>query len=127
MSDGEEWVCHLSDSRLATQEPQHAPLVQGNVIGFVAFDFVLGLVLAGVVDVSFVIYVLCIHLDDFPADPSGLRIPAHMVTHLESSRHPSMSGTSGWGALNHLMLLPLSRRPARPFHRRRRNYESNRL
>src|SRR6516162_4811014 len=127
MSDGEEWVCHLSDSRLATQEPQHATLVQGNVIGFVAFDFVLGFVLAGVVDVSFVIHVLCVRLDDFPADPSGLRIPAHTVTHLESSRHPSISGTCGRGALNHLVLLLLSRHPARSFHLRRRNYESNRL
>jgi hypothetical protein len=69
--------------------------VQGNVIGLVAFDFVLGFVLAGVVDVSFVIHVRRMHLDDFPADPPGLRIPAYTVTQLESSRRPPISGTLG--------------------------------
>src|SRR6266550_7376228 len=128
MSDGEEGLCHsVRDRRLARQEPQRACLVQGNVIGLVAFDFVLGLVLAGVVDVSFVVHILCMHLDDSPADPPSLGIPAYTVTHLESLCHPSTPGTSCRGALNHLMLLPLSRRPARSFHLRRRNYESNRL
>src|SRR6266481_1583139 len=88
MSDGEEGLCHsVRGRRLATQEPQRAPLVQGNVIGLVAFDFVLGFVLAGVVDVSFVIHVRRMHLDDFPADPPSLRIPAYTVTHLESLCH----------------------------------------
>src|SRR5262249_10963760 len=114
---------------LATHAPQHAPLVQGNVIGLVAFDLVLRFVLAGVVDVSFVVHVLCMHLDDFPADPAGLRIPAYTVAHLESSRHVSISGASGsgsvgWAALNQLMPRPPSRRPARPFHLRRRDHES---
>src|SRR5262249_60647340 len=59
------------------------------MVGLVAFDFVLGLVLAGVVDVSFVIHVLCMHLDDSPADPSGLRVPAYMVMQLESFFHTS--------------------------------------
>src|SRR6266566_3154596 len=96
MSDGEEGLCHsVRGRRLATQEPQRACLVQGNVIGLVAFDFVLGFVLAGVVDVSFVVHVLCMHLDDSPADPPSLGIPAYTVTHLESSRRPSISGTLG--------------------------------
>src|SRR5438094_8493668 len=90
MSDGEEGLCHsVRDRRLARQEPQRACLVQGNVIGLIAFDFVLGFVLAGVVDVSFVVHVLCMHLDDFPADPPSLGIPAYTVTHLESLCHPS--------------------------------------
>src|SRR6266481_5684881 len=93
MSDGEEGLCHsVRGRRLATQEPQRAPLVQGDVSGLVAFDFVLGFVLAGVVDVSFVVHVLCMHLDEFPADPPGLRIPAYPVTHLESLRHRSTPG-----------------------------------
>src|SRR5258707_15347831 len=88
MSDGEEGLCHsVRGRRLATQEPQRAPLVQGDVIGLVAFDFVLGFVLAGVVDVSFVVHVLCMHVDDSPADPPSLRIPAYTITHLESPRH----------------------------------------
>src|SRR5712692_10097864 len=88
MSDGEEGLCHsVRGRRLATQEPQRAPLVQGDVIGLIAFDFVLRFVLAGVVDVSFVVHVLRMHLDDFPADPPSLRIPAYTVTHLESLCH----------------------------------------
>src|SRR5438552_1956021 len=78
---------YVPGSRLTTHEPQGGPLVQGDMVGLVAFDFVLGLVLAGVVDVSFVVHVLCVHLDDFPADPPGLRIPAYTVTHLESLCH----------------------------------------
>src|SRR5438876_10863850 len=94
MSDGEEGLCHsVRGRRLARQEPQRACLVQGNVIGLVAFDFVLGFVLAGVVDVSFVVHVLCMHLDDSPADPPSLGIPAYTVTHLESLCHPSTPGT----------------------------------
>src|SRR5262249_24284468 len=59
------------------------------MVGLVAFDFVLRFVLARVVDVSFVIDVLCMHLDDSPADPSGLRVPAYMVMQLESFFHTS--------------------------------------
>src|SRR5262249_61589037 len=53
------------------------------------FDFVLRFVLARVVDVSFVIDVLCMHLDDSPADPSGLRVPAYTIMQLESFFHTS--------------------------------------
>jgi hypothetical protein len=34
-----------------------------------------------------VIDVLYVHLDDSPADPPGLRVPAHTVTDLESFHH----------------------------------------
>src|SRR5262245_4557940 len=59
------------------------------MVGFVAFDFVLGLILARVVDVSFVIHVLRMHLDDSPADPPGLRVPAYTIMQLESFFHTS--------------------------------------
>ena len=57
------------------------------MVGFIAFDFVLGLILARVVDVSFVIHVLRMHLDDSPADPPGLRVPAYTIMQLESFFH----------------------------------------
>src|SRR6266446_1714919 len=80
---------YVPASRLATQEPQRCSLVQGDVVGLVAFDFVLGFVLARVVDVSFVIHVLRMHLGDSPADPPGLRVPADTVMQLESFCHLS--------------------------------------
>src|SRR4029077_8581745 len=61
------------------------------MVGLVAFDLVLGFVLIRVMDVSFVIDVLYVHLDDSPADPPGLRVPAHTVTDLESFHHFSTS------------------------------------
>src|SRR5258708_3927480 len=114
MSDGEGGLWHGVGGRGGgRQEDERAWLVQGNVIGLVAFDFVLGFVLAGVVDVSFVVHVRHMHLDDSPADPPSLGIPAYTVTHLESLCHPSTPGTSCRGPLNHLMPLILCGLPAR--------------
>src|SRR5262249_38802550 len=69
--------------------------MQGDMVGLVAFDFVLRFVLARVVDVSFVIDVLCMHLDDSPADPPGLRVPAYTVVQLESFFHTSTCTEKG--------------------------------
>jgi hypothetical protein len=46
---------------------QHRRLVQGDVIGLIALDFILRLVGAGTVNVAFVIDVQSMHFDDFPA------------------------------------------------------------
>jgi hypothetical protein len=57
--------------------PQSAPLVQGDVVRSVALDFVLGIILAGMMNIAFVVYVLGVHLDDRAAGPVGFRIPAY--------------------------------------------------
>src|SRR5581483_6077941 len=58
-----------------------------NMIGLVALDFVLGILLAGVVRVSLVVGVAGMHLDDRAADAPGLGIPGHVVADLEFSAH----------------------------------------
>jgi hypothetical protein len=55
-----------------------------DVIGLVALDLVLRVFLARMVHVSFVIHVLRVHPDNSAAHSSGLRIPTHPVTPLQS-------------------------------------------
>src|SRR5207247_9568649 len=43
--------------------------------------------LARVVDISFVIHILGVHLDNFATDSSGLRIPTHPITLSECFCH----------------------------------------
>src|SRR5215831_21334956 len=57
------------------------------MVGLVAFNFVLRLVLARVMHVAFVIHVLRVHLDDSASDPPSLRIPAHAVARFEPFDH----------------------------------------
>src|SRR5262245_64030779 len=59
------------------------------MIGLVALDLVLRVVLACMVDVSLPIDVLRMHLDDPAADAPGLRVPAHVIARLEPLRHAS--------------------------------------
>lgn len=62
---------------------QHRGLVQGDVIGLVALDFILRLVGCSMVDVAFVIDVPFMDFDDFSAHAPGFRIPAHVIANLE--------------------------------------------
>jgi hypothetical protein len=57
--------------------------VQGNVIGLVARNLVLGLGLARMMIVAFVVNVLGMHFDNPAAHATRLRIPAHMVANLK--------------------------------------------
>src|SRR5262245_54155611 len=75
--------------RSAARELQGSPFVQGDVVGLVALDLVLRVVLARMVDVSLPIYVFRMRLDDPAADASGLGVPGHMIAHLEPFRHAS--------------------------------------
>lgn len=77
----------LSNSRPAVKTSQHRALVQGNVIGLIALDFVLWFVRAGVVNVTFVVDVALVHLHDFSTHAPRFRIPAHVVADLESLGH----------------------------------------
>src|SRR5215211_4074417 len=54
---------------------QRRTLVHRDMVGLVALDVVLRLILARVVSVAFVFDVLGVHLDDFPTDVSSLRVP----------------------------------------------------
>ena len=66
---------------------QHRGLVQGDVIGLVALDFILRLVPGGMVDVAFVIDVPSMDFDDFSAYPPSFRIPAYVIANLERLDH----------------------------------------
>lgn len=59
------------------------------MVRLVAPDFVLRLVLAGMVNVSFVVHILDMNLDDFSADISGFGIPAYVITDFKVLVHPS--------------------------------------
>jgi hypothetical protein len=72
--------CHHHSIDL-TQPPA---LVYRDSIGLVALDFVLWIVLGGMVRVTFVIEVLRVHLDDAAPHESCFRIPAHVVAYLKS-------------------------------------------
>ena len=53
--------------RKSAETSQHGGLVQGDVIGLVALDFVLRLVRGNTVKLAFVINIPCVDLDDFSA------------------------------------------------------------
>jgi hypothetical protein len=61
------------------------------MIRLVALDFVLGIVLARVMHVSFVVNIFRVHLYDFAADVSGLRVPGHVISDFEIPCHGDAS------------------------------------
>ena len=73
--------------RKSAETSQHGGLVQGDVIGLVALDFVLRLVRGGTVNVALVIDILSMDFDDFSAHPPGFRIPAHVIADFECLDH----------------------------------------
>src|SRR5437763_3489949 len=66
---------------------QRRTLMHGDVVGLVARDFILWLILACVVRVPFVLNIFRVHLDDRPGDVSSLRVPGHVIADLECSLH----------------------------------------
>jgi len=62
--------------------------MEGNVIGLIALNFVLGIVLAGVMSITFVIQIFGVHVNNLAADPVSLRVPDYAITDLESLFHP---------------------------------------
>src|SRR6266851_5965828 len=61
--------------------------MQGDMIGLVAFDLVLRVVRAGVMDVALIGHIFGVH-PHYPAcDPACFGIPAHVIADLEYSRH----------------------------------------
>src|SRR5205809_7688526 len=82
----------LPESLSVVHPSQHRALVQGDVVGLVALDFILWLSLARVVGVPFVINVFTVHLDDPPDDVPSLRVPGYVIAHLEISLHTARLG-----------------------------------
>ena len=55
-----------------------------DVVGLVALDFILWIILARVMGMPLVIGVFGVHLDDLAADMAGLRVPGHVIADFES-------------------------------------------
>jgi hypothetical protein len=61
--------------------------MHGDMVGFIALDFILRLLGIGVAGVSFVVDIPCMHSDNRTADATGLGIPADVVADFEAFRH----------------------------------------
>lgn len=83
--------------RSAVKAPQCFALVHGDMIGLIALDLVLRIILTRMMDIAFVVHVSRVHLYDMAADPASFGIPGYMVADFECMRHELM--------LLHLMLL----------------------
>ena len=57
------------------------------MIGLIALDLVLGLLLAGVARMPLVLGFAGVDLDDPAADMAGLRVPRYLITNFEALRH----------------------------------------
>jgi hypothetical protein len=62
-------------------------LVGGNMIGLVAFDFILGIVFRGVMHMTFVVKISGVDRDNNPRHSACLGIPAYMIANLERLSH----------------------------------------
>jgi hypothetical protein len=61
--------------------------MHGDMVSFIAFDFILRLIRAGVMSISFVLRVLCMNFDNSAADVSGFRIPGNVIAYFEMCCH----------------------------------------
>jgi hypothetical protein len=68
-------------------EIQSGALMQRNVIGLIALDFVLRVVFARMVNIPLVMNVFCVDLHDPAANASSLGIPGYVGTHFEAFGH----------------------------------------
>lgn len=66
---------------------ESAALVSGDMIGLVALNFVLGIIIRCVMDMVFVIKIAGMNLDDRARHPPRLGIPAHVIPDFEMLGH----------------------------------------
>ena len=66
---------------------QGSTLVQSEVIGLVAFDLVLRIILARMMDITFVVHVARMHSHDPAADSASLGIPTYVIADFECLFH----------------------------------------
>lgn len=78
-----------------------AALMGGDMVGLVAFDFVLGIVFRGVVSMVFVDKILGVDGDDGARHQARLGIPSYMIADLKRLPH-------------YVGLIPSHVQPARP-------------
>lgn len=57
------------------------------MIRFVAFDFVLRIVLTRVMDITLIVNVARMHPDDMATDPARFGVPGHVITDFECLCH----------------------------------------
>jgi hypothetical protein len=95
MTNRKERISHLC---LTSRASQRRPLVQGDVIGLIALNFVLGVVLAGVMSITFVIQIFGVHFHNLAADPASLRVPDYAIADLETLFHRSPAVLFRWQA-----------------------------
>ncbi len=74
----------------SVKEPQCFALVHGDMIGLIALDLVLRIILARVMDVAFVVQVRRMHPHDMATDPASFGVPGYMITDFECLRHELM-------------------------------------
>ena len=67
--------------------PQSRSLMHGDVVRFVAFDFILRILWAGVMCVAFIINGFGVDLDNPAADPTGFGIPSDVIADFELFSH----------------------------------------
>src|SRR3546814_10420701 len=70
---------------------QRPALVHGDVVGLVAPDLVLRIVLAAVAGVAVPVEILHVHFGDLAADVASFGIPRDVVADLELPGHPDVS------------------------------------
>lgn len=66
---------------------QDFTLVQSDVIGLIAFDLVLRVILARMMDITFVVHAARMHPYDVATDLASFGIPAYMIADLECLSH----------------------------------------
>lgn len=70
--------------------------MHGDVIGLVALDLILRIILARVMDVSFVVRIFRVNLNDPATDAARLGVPANVIAHFEPDRHGQLVGAARW-------------------------------
>jgi hypothetical protein len=85
MAHGEEWSLHTAS--LLRRVFKGAALMSRDMIGLVAFDFILGIVFRGVTYMPLVVEVLGVDSNDCPRHPTRFGIPTYMIVDLEPLSH----------------------------------------
>jgi hypothetical protein len=73
--------------RSIKDELQRRALMHCDVIGLVASDFVLRIVTGGMMHMAFIVDVSRMHFNNDAANPACFRVPANVISDLESPRH----------------------------------------
>lgn len=72
------------------KQAQCLPLMQGDMIGLVAFNLVLRVVLTRMMDIAFVVHIARMHPDDMTANPAGFGIPTYVISDFEDRCHDAI-------------------------------------